>query len=159
MCGLLKIEAGGATPGNGAVGYDQVWVAGSSPHDVLLDGDLAITWSGAGWSSGSDRLWIIRNDTDGMLSGTFHGYPDGAVVGDYDGHSWRIYYGVDLDAISRPDRRGQRCPANVRNTDPRTEFSRFGHCRISCADMCLSASAFPRRGGELTGTDSYFSPF
>jgi autotransporter-associated beta strand protein len=100
MCGLLKIEAGGATPGNGAVGYDQIQVTGSSRHDVLLDGDLALTWSGAGWSSGSDRLWIIRNDTNGILSGTFHGYPNGAVVGNYDGHSWRIYYGVDFDAIS-----------------------------------------------------------
>jgi len=100
MCGLLEIEISGAAPGDGAVGYDQLRVVGSDKKDVLLDGDLALAWSGAGWSSPYDRLWIVRNDTEGTLTGTFHGYADGAVVGDYDERSWRIYYGVDLDELT-----------------------------------------------------------
>ena len=52
-------------------------------------------WSGAGWSSPGDKLWIIRNDTDGTLSGTFAGYANGDPVGSYDGRQWRIYYGAD----------------------------------------------------------------
>ena len=75
MSGLLEIEIGGATPGDGLAGYDQILVVGSE-HAItcLLDGDLALSWSGAGWSSACDRLWIIRNDTDGTLTGTFHDY-------------------------------------------------------------------------------------
>jgi len=100
MSGLLEIEIGGATPGDGAVGYDQIRVVGSGRKDVSLDGDLALAWSGAGWSSPCDRLWIIRNDTDGTLTGAFRGYANGAVVGTYDGQSWQIWYGVDLDELS-----------------------------------------------------------
>jgi hypothetical protein len=100
MSGLLEIEIGGATPGDGAVGYDQIRVVGSGRKDVSLDGDLALAWSGAGWSSPCDRLWIIRNDTDGTLTGAFRGYANGAVVGTYDGQSWQIWYGVDLDELT-----------------------------------------------------------
>jgi autotransporter-associated beta strand protein len=100
MDGLLEIEIGGAASSDGTVEYDQLQVVGSDKKNVLLDGDLALAWSGAGWSSPCDRLWILRNDTDGTLTGTFHGYANGAVVGDYDGRSWRIYYGVDLDELT-----------------------------------------------------------
>jgi hypothetical protein len=100
MNGLLEIEISGAAPGDGAVGYDQVQIVGSDKKDVLLDGDLALAWGGAGWSSPCDRLWIVRNDTDGTLTGTFRGYANGAVVGNYDGRSWRIYYGVDFDELT-----------------------------------------------------------
>ena len=98
MSGLLDVEVSGAAPGNGVAGYDQVLVDGSGTNDVLLGGDLAISWSGTGWSSAGDRLWIVRNDTDGALSGTFRNYPNGATVGDYDGCSWQIFYGVDLNS-------------------------------------------------------------
>ncbi len=98
MSGLLETDVCGATPGNGAVGYDQVLVRGETSFDITLGGSLSIAWSGVGWSSDGDRLWILRNDTDGSLSGTFLGYANGAVVGAYDGRSWRIYYGADADA-------------------------------------------------------------
>ena len=97
MSGLLEIEIDGASPGDGAVGYDQIRIVGPGRKDVSLDGNLSLAWSGTGWSSSCDRLWIIRNDSDGTLTGTFRGYANGAIVGDYDGQSWQIWYGVDVD--------------------------------------------------------------
>jgi autotransporter-associated beta strand protein len=100
MNGALEIEISGVQPGVGVAGYDQVWITGDTSHNVLLDGELDLMWSGTAWSSAADRLWILRNDTDGTLVGTFRGYADGAVVGSYDGRSWQIFYGVDLDAAT-----------------------------------------------------------
>lgn len=107
MHGLLEIEICGDSPGNGVVGYDQVRLIGTSLDNVSLDGDLSLIWSGLGWSSPSDRLWILRNDTSGTLTGEFHEYANGAVVGDYDGRSWQIWYGVDADLSA-----GQLVPGN-----------------------------------------------
>jgi hypothetical protein len=100
MSGLLEVEISGAAPGNGTTGYDQIWVSGPATQNVTLDGNLALAWSGDGWSSANDRLWIIRNDTAGTLTGTFHGYADGATVGAFDGRSWQIRYGVDVDQLT-----------------------------------------------------------
>jgi autotransporter-associated beta strand protein len=100
MNGLLKIEVSGPSPGNGDLGYDQLWITGPEAHDVVLDGELAVLWSGAGWSSANDRLWIIHNDTAGTTIGAFRGYADGDLVGNHDGRQWRIYYNVDADPIS-----------------------------------------------------------
>lgn len=97
MSGLLETDVCGAAPGNGTVGYDQVLVSGETSFGVVLSGSLSVAWGGAGWSSAGDRLWILRNDTAGTLSGTFLGYTNGAVVGAYDGRSWRIYYGADAN--------------------------------------------------------------
>jgi len=96
MNGTLQIEIGGAAPGEDNGGYDQVRLSGDA-HHVSLRGALSLTWSGAGWSAAEEKLWIIRNDTDGTLSGTFLGYADGDLVGNYDGFSWRIYYGAEAD--------------------------------------------------------------
>lgn len=90
MNGLLHIEVGGPTPG--AAGYDQVRISGRT-HDVSLGGALALAFSGSGWAAPGDELWIIRNETDGALTGTFLGLDDGAVVGVYDGFLWQIRYG------------------------------------------------------------------
>jgi autotransporter-associated beta strand protein len=94
MNGLLQVEISGPTLDAGDVGYDQVLLSGTT-HNVSLGGALAVAWSGAGWSSPDDRLWIVRNDTDGTLSGAFTGYANGDLVGSYDGRQWRIYYGAD----------------------------------------------------------------
>ncbi len=94
MNGLLEVEISGGSPGAGDVGYDQVLLSGTT-HNVSLGGALGLAWSGAGWSSPDDRLWIVRNDTDGTLSGAFTGYANGGLVGSYDGRQWRIYYGAD----------------------------------------------------------------
>ena len=94
MNGLLEVEINGAAPDASDVGYDQVLLSGTT-HNVSLGGTLSLVWSGAGWSSPGDKLWIIRNDTDGTLSGTFSGYANGDPVGSYDGRQWRIYYGAD----------------------------------------------------------------
>ncbi len=91
MDGSLRIEIGGPVPG-GDNGYDQVRISGGA-HDVSLSGTLSLAWSGAGWASLGDELWIIHNDTAGTLSGTFLGLADGELVGSYDGFSWRIHYG------------------------------------------------------------------
>ena len=95
MDGLLQVAVGGTTPGD-AVGYDQVLIAGDSSHDVSLSGALALTWTGSGWSAPGNKLWVLRNDTNGSLDGVFSNYANGgSSVGSYDGHSWNIYYGAD----------------------------------------------------------------
>lgn len=93
MDGSLQIEIGGTTPG-AAAGYDRVRLSGDA-HDVSLSGTLSVAWSGVGWASLGDELWIIRNDTAGTLFGTFLGLSDGEPVGVYDGFLWRIHYGAD----------------------------------------------------------------
>jgi len=95
MDGLLEIEINGAAPGDGMTGYDQVLVNGNGHYDVLLEGQLSLAFSGSGWVSPQEKLWVIRNDTDGVLAGTFRGCADGAVVGSYGGYLWEIHYGVD----------------------------------------------------------------
>ena len=94
MDGLLQVAVGGTTPGD-AVGYDQVLIAGDSSHDVSLSGVLALTWTGFDWSAPGDKLWVLRNDTNGSLDGVFCNYSNGGSVGSYDGRLWNIYYGAD----------------------------------------------------------------
>jgi len=95
MDGLLEMAIGGTTPGDNKAGYDQVLVAGDSSYNISLGGKLDLTWMGAGWSRPSDKLWILRNDTNGVLNGAFSNYANGESVGSYDGRVWKIYYGAD----------------------------------------------------------------
>jgi|GEM_PF-3077206 len=96
MNGVLEIEIAGSATGAEPEGYDQVRISGLS-HDVSLGGLLSLQWSGTDWAAEGDRLWIIRNDTAGSLSGAFDGLADGDLAGVYDGFHWRIYYGADAD--------------------------------------------------------------
>ncbi|MEN6405770.1 MAG: PEP-CTERM sorting domain-containing protein [Thermoguttaceae bacterium] len=98
MAGALLVEAAGSQPGDGATGYDQIHLLAGDAHDVSLSGELSLTWSGDGWASDGQRLWIVRNDTVGELSGTFSNYAQsGLWVGRYDGCDWYLYYGADAE--------------------------------------------------------------
>lgn len=97
MNGELEIEIFGSTLGDADYGYDQVRITGES-HDASLGGSLSLEWSGDGWAMLGDRLWIVRNDTPGSLSGGFTDLSDGDLAGVYGGFEWRIYYGADADA-------------------------------------------------------------
>ncbi len=96
MDGLLQMAVGGTTPGNNDTGHDQVLVTGDRSHDISLSGELALTWTGSGWSRPGNKIWILRNDTNGSLEGAFSNYANGDAVGSYDGRSWNIYYGADI---------------------------------------------------------------
>ena len=148
MGGLLEIEISGDSPGDGTVGYDQIRIVGTAAKAVSLDGDLSLTWSGTSWSSACDRLWIIRNDTDGTLTGAFHGYANGAVVGNYDGQSWRIWYGLDADAPA-----GQLVPGNDVLLAPATVVPESSSLGLGLAGLLVLLWAGRRRLIRLRGRE------
>ncbi|MCE9556489.1 MAG: autotransporter-associated beta strand repeat-containing protein [Planctomycetes bacterium] len=102
--GDLEVEILGSTPG--PTGYDQVLVAYDDPpvdYNVTLGPTSTLThvFSGGGWSTATDMLWIILNETDGTLSGVFSNYAThGMLVANYDSRNWKIYYGADFDTQS-----------------------------------------------------------
>lgn len=120
MAGILLVEVAGGRPGDGQSGYDQIHLLEGDAHDVVLSGELSLTWSGDGWASDGQRLWIVRNDTTGELSGMFGNYAqNGLWVGRYDDCDWYLYYGADasqnelfggndvaISAIAVPEPRG-----------------------------------------------------
>jgi T5SS/PEP-CTERM-associated repeat protein/autotransporter-associated beta strand protein len=92
LLGQLQIELAGTTAGSG---YDQVLQSGTTAYTTTLGGTLALDWTGFGGSTDSTKLWILKNDTAGRLSGRFSNYANGASLGVYDGRSWCLYYGAD----------------------------------------------------------------
>jgi len=95
--GLLQIEINGPLPGDGLTGYDQLLVTGKTPADVILGGMLDLSWYDVSWAAAGSKLWIVRNDTQGNLVGTFANYADGATVECLGGFSWQIHYRADYD--------------------------------------------------------------
>jgi autotransporter-associated beta strand protein len=92
LLGQLQIELAGTTAGSG---YDEVLQSGTSAYTTTLSGTLSLDWTGFGGSSDSTQFWILKNDTTGVLSGTFSNYANGESLGMYDGRSWYLYYGAD----------------------------------------------------------------
>ncbi|MCC6124101.1 MAG: autotransporter-associated beta strand repeat-containing protein [Pirellulales bacterium] len=94
MLGELQIELMGKAAGTG---YDQVLlpVNGTTKYNATLGGILILDWTGMNGSTGSTKLWIVKNDTFGTLSGTFGNYANGAALGMHDGWDWRLWYGAD----------------------------------------------------------------
>ncbi len=157
MNGLLEIEIGGALPGDTGE-YDQVCLVGPGENDVTLGGDLSLAWSGAGWSSAADRLWIIHNDTDGTLTGAFRGYADGAVVGDYDGQSWRIWYGVDLDETTGLLIAGNDVLLTPATLVPEPSSLGLGVCGLLALLWVFGGRRVQRRRGTGKEYSPHFSP-
>ena len=94
MSGQLQSEIQGSTADTG---YDQVLISDTASRNVSLSGSLSLAWSGTGWSSLTDKLWIVKNDTAGSIAGTFSNYlTNGMSVGNYDGKTWNIWYGADF---------------------------------------------------------------
>ncbi|MCD4726470.1 MAG: autotransporter-associated beta strand repeat-containing protein, partial [Pirellulales bacterium] len=92
MLGELQIELAGTDPGTG---YDQVLLSGSGDYNAMLDGTLTLDWTGFADSSEETQLWIVQNDTDGILSGEFDDYANGSWLGVHDDLEWWIWYGAD----------------------------------------------------------------
>ena len=88
----LQIQLAGTTAGSG---YDQVLQSGANAYGTALGGKLSLDWTGFSGSTDSTKLWIMKNDTAGALSGTFSNYANGASLGVHDGRSWWLYYGAD----------------------------------------------------------------
>jgi T5SS/PEP-CTERM-associated repeat protein/autotransporter-associated beta strand protein len=94
LLGELQIELAGTTAGSG---YDQVLQSGSIAYSTTtLGGKLSLDWTGFSGSTDSTKLWILKNDTAGVLSGTFSNYENGASLGVYDGRAWYIDYGANF---------------------------------------------------------------
>lgn len=92
MMGQLQIELAGPKMG---IDYDQVLLSGSVDYNAVLSGTLSLDWADMNGSTDSTQLWILKNDTAGTLSGVFSNYANGASLGNYDGHDWKIWYGAD----------------------------------------------------------------
>jgi T5SS/PEP-CTERM-associated repeat protein/autotransporter-associated beta strand protein len=93
LLGELQIELAGTTAGTG---YDEVLLSGgSSAYKATLGGNLTLDWTGLSGASDSSKLWILKNNTSGTLSGTFSNYVNGASLGIHDGRPWYLYYGAD----------------------------------------------------------------
>jgi len=99
MDGSLAVELAGRLPGDGTTGYDQILISDDGTYNVVLGGELTMIWSRTGWSSDGDRLWILHNQSDGLLSGRFGNYGENAaLVGHHDGRDWLLYYGADAES-------------------------------------------------------------
>ncbi len=92
MLGELQIELAGTTAGTG---YDQVLLCGTGDYNATLGGTLTLDWTGFAGSSEETQLWIVQNDTNGILSGEFDDYANGSWLGVHDDRQWWIWYGAD----------------------------------------------------------------
>ena len=95
MLGELQVELAGTAPG---ADYDQVLLSGSGDYNATLGGTLTLDWTGFADSSEETQLWIIQNDTDGILTGEFDDYANGSSLGVHDDLEWWIWYGADAAA-------------------------------------------------------------
>jgi autotransporter-associated beta strand protein len=115
--GALTIASGGSiTPGNspGAVvvngayiqagqytadiagttavsGYDQIDVTGSVD---ITGGSLVTMFSGVGYNIG-DLVFILLNDSNDTINGTYTGLAQGSTVATFGGFDWQISYTAD----------------------------------------------------------------
>ncbi len=92
MFGELQIELAGTVPG---ADYDQVLLSGSGDYNATLGGTLTLDWTDFGDSSEETQMWIVQNDTNGILSGEFDDYANGSWLGVHDDLEWLIWYGAD----------------------------------------------------------------
>jgi hypothetical protein len=46
-------------------------------------------------STDDSKLWIVKNETTGTLSGAFGNCANGAFLGNHDGRDWFIWYNAD----------------------------------------------------------------
>ncbi|MFL5342075.1 MAG: autotransporter-associated beta strand repeat-containing protein, partial [Gemmataceae bacterium] len=83
----------GAAAGSG---YDQLLVTAGN---VSLNGSYSALFSSF-TPSGNERLFVINNtSTSGTLTGMFSNYADGAVVANYGGFDWKIFYGASANSF------------------------------------------------------------
>jgi len=87
--GTLTIEITGNTPGLG--GYDQVDTTGT----VDIAGGTLVTSFTAGTYANGNLLFILLNDSNDVVTGTFNTFAQGATVTNYGGFDWQISYTAD----------------------------------------------------------------
>jgi autotransporter-associated beta strand protein len=90
QAGLYTAEIGGLTAGTQ---YDQINVAGTVD---ITGGSLATLFTGS--YSLNDMVFILTNDLNDAITGTFTGFSQGATVASHDGFSWQISYTADAAA-------------------------------------------------------------
>ncbi len=84
MAGTLTTEINGLTAGSL---HDQVNVGGT----VSLSGNLVAAFGGGTYANGN-LIFILLNDGEDAVSGTFAGLAQGATVTNYGGFDWQISY-------------------------------------------------------------------
>lgn len=95
MAGTLNIEVNGPTPG--ITGHDQVNVTGT----VNLSGSLNVIFGGGIYANG-DMIFILLNDSNDAINGTFSALAQGATVTSYGGYDWIISYTADSNGTPSP---------------------------------------------------------
>ena len=89
--GGLNLEIDGLTAGNGAGFHDQVVVNGA----LTLSGSLNLTAFSGFTPANGDLIFILLNDSNDVVNGTFSGLAQGDVVGNHLGFDWQISYTGD----------------------------------------------------------------
>jgi hypothetical protein len=84
QAGLYTAEIGGLTAGTG---HDQINVTGTVN---ITGGSLATLFSGS--YGANDLIFILLNDSSDLITGTYAGFAQGAVVSSYGGLDWQISY-------------------------------------------------------------------
>lgn len=90
MAGTLTVEINGLTPGTQ---HDQVDVTGS----VSLSGNLNVLFGGGSYVNG-DMIFILLNEGEDLISGTFADLTQGSYVTTYGGFDWNISYLANSDS-------------------------------------------------------------
>jgi hypothetical protein len=86
--GIYQSEIGGLTPGDGATNHDQISVTGTVN---ITGGSLAALFSGTGYVA-DNLIFILLNDGNDDIIGTYSGFAQDAVVASYGGLDWKISY-------------------------------------------------------------------
>jgi autotransporter-associated beta strand protein len=95
--GTLQVEIEGDTAGNGTGFHDQVVVNGTVT--LGLDSELSLT-TFSGTYAPNALIFILLNDGEDAIAGTFTGLAQGAVVGNYDSKDWQISYTANSSSNS-----------------------------------------------------------
>ncbi|MES2980850.1 MAG: autotransporter-associated beta strand repeat-containing protein [Verrucomicrobiota bacterium] len=91
QAGTYNAEITANTVGDGITGYDQINVTGTVN---ITDGSLAAMFTAGTYANG-DLIFILLNDEDDAITGTYEGFGQGATVVNYGGFDWSISYTAD----------------------------------------------------------------
>ncbi|MES2981529.1 MAG: autotransporter-associated beta strand repeat-containing protein [Verrucomicrobiota bacterium] len=88
QAGTYNAEITANTIGNGTTGYDQINVTGT----VNITGGSLTAMFTSGTYAANDLIFILLNDVDDAITGTYNGLIQGATVANYGGFDWNISY-------------------------------------------------------------------
>lgn len=94
--GSLAIQIHGLSAGTQ---HDQLVVGRSGGNGtVSLAGNLGVTFGGTYSPANGDLVFLLSNDGNEAISGTFAGFPQDAVVTRFGGFDWQVGYTADKAA-------------------------------------------------------------